>query len=83
MPDLGTAQHTIPSVCISFFDPGSAKRILTTVSRGGGAEVRIAMPLRLRFNDNAAVILVPMRYDTAMPSTTRGLSRRLKLSGNR
>ena len=67
MPDFGTLQHTMPSVSISFFDPGSANFIFNTVSRGGGPLVRIAMPPRLKLSDSAALIFLPMRYDTGMP----------------
>ena len=41
------------------------------------------MPPRLRLRTSAATIVLPMRYDTGMPITTRGLTRRLNVSGNR
>ena len=41
------------------------------------------MPPRLRFSVSAAAMVLPKRYAMGMPSTTRGLPRRLKLSGNR
>ena len=58
MPAFGTLQHTMPSVSISFFDPGSANFILSTVPRTGGPLVRIAMPPRLKLSDSAAVIVL-------------------------
>ena len=76
MADFGTLQHTMPSVSISFFDPGSANFMVNTVSGGGGPLVRIAMPLLLKLSDNAALICLPMRRHR-QPNTTRGLSRRL------
>ena len=48
-----------------------------------GLVVRMAMPPRLRFSVSAVAMVLPNRYATGMPSTTRGLPRRLKLSGNR
>ena len=41
------------------------------------------MPPWLRLSASAAAIVFPKRYWTGMPSTTRGLLRRLKLSGNK
>ena len=41
------------------------------------------MPPWLRLSVSAAAIVLPKRYWIGMPSTTRGLLRRLKLSGNR
>ena len=52
-------------------------------SPGSGLIVRIATPPLLRFSVSAAAIVLPKRYATGIPSTTRGLPRRLKLSGNR
>ena len=48
-----------------------------------GLVVRMAMPPWLRLSVSAAAMVLPNRYATGMPSTTRGLLRRLKLSGNR
>ena len=39
------------------------------------------MPPRLRLSVSAAAMVLPKRYWIGMPSTTRGLLRRLKLSG--
>ena len=48
-----------------------------------GLVVRMAIPPWLRLSVNAAAMVLPNRYWIGMPSTTRGLPRRLKLSGNR
>ena len=83
MPARSSLQHTTPSVSSCRFEPGSANRSFTDASRGNGPDVRIAMPPRLKLSDSAAAMVPPARYDTGIPITTLGLSRRLKLSGNR
>ena len=62
---------------------GQAERSRAFASQASGLEVRIAMPPRLRLSVRAAAIVLPKRYAIGMPSTTRGLQRRLKLSGKR
>ena len=60
---------------------GSARA--TRAPASSGLVVRMASPPRLRLSVSAAAIVLPKRYATGMPRTTRGLSRRLKLSGKR
>ena len=68
---------------MSFFEPGMRKRTLILAPLSSGLVVRMAMPPWLRFSVSAAAMVLPKRYWIGMPSTTRGLLRRLKLSGNR
>ena len=63
--------------------PGRRKRTRTRAPASSGLVVRMARPPRLRLSVSAAAIVLPYRYDTGIPSTTRGLVRRLKLSGKR
>jgi hypothetical protein len=64
-------------------EPGIRKRTFTTEALSSGLVVRMAIPPWLRFNVSAAAIVLPNRYWIGMPRTTRGLARRLKLSGKR
>ena len=52
-------------------------------SGSSGLVVRMAMPPWLRLSVRAAAMVLPKRYAMGIPSTTRGLLRRLKSSGNR
>ena len=83
MPWRRSLHVTRPSASMSRFEPGSRKRSRTLAPFSSGLVVLMAMPPRLRFSVSAAAMVLPKRYAIGMPSTTRGLPRRLKLSGNR
>src|SRR5262252_1801168 len=83
MPTRRSDHATRPSASMSRLPPGILNRTLIFTPVSSGLVVLIAIPPRLRFNVSAAAIVLPNRYWIGMPSTTRGLPRRLKLSGNR
>ena len=83
MPTRRSLHATRPSASMSRFDPGMRNRTLIFEPPSSGLVVRMAMPPRLRLSVSAAAIVLPKRYWIGMPSTTRGLLRRLKLSGKR
>src|SRR5687767_2411688 len=68
---------TRASASMSFFDPGSRKRRRAWTFGSSGLVVRMAIPPWLRFSVSAAAIVLPNRYAIGIPSTTRGLVRRL------
>jgi hypothetical protein len=56
---------------------------LTVVPGSSVLVVRTATPPRLMFSVKAAAMVLPTRYETEIPTTTRGLERRLQWSGKR
>ena len=78
------ALRVLGTMLIVIFGPGAAvvsahaggSITLEGVAACNGLIVLIARPPLLRFSVSAAAIVLPKRYATGIPSTTRGLPRR-------